>query len=238
MIVYPAIDLKDGFAVRLSRGDMNSAKIYSKEPDKLAVEFEKVGAKWLHIVDLDGAFAAKPINFQTIKKILQTTNLKVQIGGGIRDEKRIIEYLDIGVDRVILGSVALKKPDFVKEMAKKYPIAVGIDAKDGMVAVEGWAEVSNVSAIDLAMAFSDAGVQAIITTDIKRDGMLNGVNIEFTSQIAKASGLETIASGGVSSIDDLISLKKAKDIGGVIIGKAYYEGKIDLKEAIKLAQDL
>lgn len=227
---YMAIDLKEGKAVRLSKGLMDSAKIYSNEPWELAKRFSDAGAKWLHIVDLDGAFAGDAINLKTIEKIVNATNLNIQIGGGVRNEERIKSYLNSGVSRLILGSVALKNPEFVKEMAKKYRIVVGIDAKDGFVAVEGWAEVSQIRATDLAKLYADAGVEAIIATDISKDGMLCGLNLEFTSSIAQASGIDTIASGGVASLADLEAASKAKGISGVIIGKAYYEGKIELSD--------
>ena len=233
MEIFPAIDLKEGKAVRLSKGEMSSAKIYSDEPQNLAKEFEDAGAKWLHVVDLDGAFAGEAVNFKTIEKIVKSTNLRVQVGGGIRDEARIKAYLKLGVNRVILGSAALKDPGFVKKMAKIYPVVVGIDAKDGRVAVQGWADVSEVKASDLAATFAGAGVQAIICTDIGKDGMLGGVNVEFTRQIARASGVETIASGGVSGLEDILALKNTGDVGGVIVGKAYYEGRIDLKAAFR-----
>ncbi|WP_096015575.1 1-(5-phosphoribosyl)-5-[(5-phosphoribosylamino)methylideneamino]imidazole-4-carboxamide isomerase [Campylobacter lanienae] len=227
---YMAIDLKDGKAVRLSKGLMDSAKIYSNEPWELAKKFSDAGAKWLHIVDLDGAFAGDAINLKTIEKIVSATNLNIQIGGGVRNEERIKSYLSSGVTRLILGSVALKNPDFVKEMSNKYRIVVGIDAKDGFVAVEGWAQISQMRATKLAKLYADAGVEAIIATDISKDGMLCGLNLEFTSSIAKASGLPTIASGGVASLADLEAASKATDISGVIIGKAYYEGKISLND--------
>ena len=233
MEIFPAIDLKEGKAVRLSKGEMSSAKIYSDEPQNLAKEFEDAGAKWLHVVDLDGAFAGEAVNFKTIEKIVKSTNLRVQVGGGIRDEARIKAYLELGVNRVILGSVALKDPGFVKKMAKIYPVVVGIDAKDGCVAVQGWADVSEVKASDLAAMFAGGGVQAIICTDISKDGMLGGVNVEFTRQIARASGVETIASGGVSGLEDILALKNTGEVGGVIVGKAYYEGRIDLKAAFR-----
>lgn len=227
---YMAIDLKEGKAVRLSKGLMDSAKIYSNEPWELAKRFSDAGAKWLHIVDLDGAFAGDAVNLKTIEKIVNATNLNIQIGGGVRNEERIKSYLNSGVSRLILGSVALKNPEFVKEMAKKYRIVVGIDAKDGFVAVEGWAEVSQMKATDLAKLYADAGVEAIIATDISKDGMLCGLNLEFTASIAKASGINTIASGGVASLADLESASKTNGIFGVIIGKAYYEGKIALSD--------
>ncbi len=233
MEIFPAIDLKQGCAVRLSKGEMQSAKIYSKDPCELAKKFEDLGAKWLHLVDLDGAFAGEAINFKAIERIVKSTRLRVEVGGGIRDEARIKEYLNLGVDRFILGSAALKNRDFVKRMAKLYRIVVGIDAKDGLVATEGWAELSHVKATDLARDYADAGVCAIICTDISRDGMLSGVNVEFSRSIAKASGIDTIASGGVKDINDIIALKNAELIAGVIVGKAYYEGTLDLKKAFE-----
>ena len=233
MEIFPAIDLKQGCAVRLSKGEIQSAKIYSKDPCELAKKFEDLGAKWLHLVDLDGAFAGEAVNFKAIERIVKSTRLRVEVGGGIRDEARIKEYLSLGVDRFILGSAALKNPDFVKQMAKLYRIVVGIDAKDGLVATEGWAELSRVRATDLARDYADAGVCAIICTDISRDGMLSGVNVEFSRSIAKASGIDTIASGGVKDINDIIALKNAEIIAGVIVGKAYYEGTLDLKKAFE-----
>nr|WP_314442011.1 1-(5-phosphoribosyl)-5-[(5-phosphoribosylamino)methylideneamino]imidazole-4-carboxamide isomerase [uncultured Campylobacter sp.] len=233
MEIFPAIDLKQGCAVRLSKGEMQSAKIYSKDPCELAKKFEDLGAKWLHLVDLDGAFAGEAVNFKAIERIVKSTSLRVEVGGGIRDEARIKEYLNLGVDRFILGSAALKNRDFVKRMAKLYRIVVGIDAKDGLVATEGWAELSRVKATDLARDYADAGVCAIICTDISRDGMLSGVNVEFSRSIAKVCGIDTIASGGVKDINDIIALKNAELIAGVIVGKAYYEGTLDLKKAFE-----
>ena len=233
MEIFPAIDLKQGCAVRLSKGEMQSAKIYSKDPCELAKKFEDLGAKWLHLVDLDGAFAGEAVNFKAIERIVKSTRLHVEVGGGIRDEARIKEYLNLGVDRFILGSAALKNPDFVRRMAKLYRIVVGIDAKDGLVATEGWAELSRVRATDLARDYADAGVCAIICTDISRDGMLSGVNVEFSRSIAKASGIDTIASGGVKDMNDIIALKNAELIAGVIVGKAYYEGTLNLKKAFE-----
>lgn len=233
MEIFPAIDLKQGCAVRLSKGEMQSAKIYSKDPCELAKKFEDLGAKWLHLVDLDGAFAGEAVNFKAIERIVESTRLRVEVGGGIRDEARIKEYLSLGIDRFILGSAALKNPDFVKQMAKLYRIVVGIDAKEGLVATEGWAELSRVKATDLARDYADAGVCAIICTDISRDGMLSGVNVEFSRSIAKASGIDTIASGGVKDMNDIIALKNAELIAGVIVGKAYYEGTLNLKKAFE-----
>ena len=233
MEIFPAIDLKQGCAVRLSKGEMQSAKIYSKDPCELAKKFEDLGAKWLHLVDLDGAFAGEAVNFKAIERIVKSTRLRVEVGGGIRDEARIKEYLSLGVDRFILGSAALKNSDFVRGMAKLYRIVVGIDAKEGLVATEGWAELSRVKATDLARDYADAGVCAIICTDISRDGMLSGVNVEFSRSIAKACSIDTIASGGVKDINDIIALKNAELIAGVIVGKAYYEGTLDLKKAFE-----
>lgn len=231
MDILPAIDLKDGKAVRLSKGLMDSAKIYSNEPWIVAKKFEELGSRWVHIVDLNGAFQGKPANLEQIRKIRENCNLKIELGGGIRDEETIKMYIDLGVDRVILGSVAVKNPQFVKDMAKKYPIAVGIDAIDGMVAVEGWAQVSTMKATTLAKEFANAGVKAIICTDISKDGMLCGVNVDFTQEIALASGIETIASGGVRDIEDIKRCKENGNVAGIIVGKAFYEGTINLEEA-------
>lgn len=236
MEILPAIDLKDGFAVRLNKGLMNSAKIYSEKPWELALKFEDVGAKWLHLVDLNGAFAGEPKNIEVIKKIRETTNLKIELGGGIRDEISIKRYIDLGIDRVILGSIAQKNPDFVKEVAKKYKIVVGIDAIDGYVAVEGWSETSNIRATDLAAQYANAGVEAIICTDVSKDGMLCGVNVGFTLEIASACKIPTIASGGVRDIADIQALLRTKQVAGVIVGKAYYEGTLNLKEAFEAVE--
>lgn len=233
MTLYPAIDLKDGKAVRLTKGLMDSAKIYSDEPWKLVKKFEEMGAEWVHLVDLNGAFAGEPKNLEQIIKIRQNCNVKLELGGGIRDEETIKKMIELGIDRVILGSIALKNPQFVKDMARKYRIAVGIDAIDGFVAVEGWGEVSSMKAIDLAKEFANAGVDAIICTDVSKDGTLSGVNVNFTLDIAKESGVDTIASGGVRDERDIEALIKAKIISGVIIGKAYYEGTLDLTKAFK-----
>ncbi len=235
MDILPAIDLKDGKAVRLTKGVMESAKIYSDQPWELAKKFEEMGSKWLHLVDLNGAFAGEPKNIEQIKKIRQMCDIEIELGGGIRDEDTIKRYIDLGIDRIILGSVALKNADFVKEVAQKYPIAVGIDAIDGYVAVEGWAEKSTIKATDLAYEFAKAGVKAIICTDVSKDGTLSGVNIDFTLQIANACNLDTIASGGVRDLNDIKALKSTNKISGVIVGKAFYEGTLDLKEAFKIA---
>ena len=236
MVILPAIDLKDGKAVRLTKGLMDTAKIYSDEPWQVAKKFEELGSEWLHLVDLNGAFAGEPKNLEQIKKILENTDLKVEIGGGIRDEETIKMYMDLGISRVILGSIAVKNPEFVKEMAKKYPVAVGIDAKDGYVAVEGWAEVSSMKATDLAKEFANAGVEAIIATDISKDGTLSGVNVDFVKELQDISGVNVIASGGVRDINDIKLLIKNK-IYGTIIGKAFYEGTIDLEEVFKIIKE-
>lgn len=233
MIILPAIDLKDGKAVRLNKGVMKSAKIYSDEPWQVAARFEELGSRWLHLVDLNGAFAGEPRNLEQIKKIRDNCDLKLELGGGIRDETTIKMYLDLGIDRIILGSIALQNPEFTKEMASKYPIVLGIDAMNGMVATQGWADVSEIKATDLAKDFADAGAQAIICTDISRDGMLSGVNVDFTLSIKEASGIETIASGGLKDIDDIKRLIAA-GIDGTIVGKAFYEGTLDLAGAFAL----
>ncbi|MEN8147258.1 MAG: 1-(5-phosphoribosyl)-5-[(5-phosphoribosylamino)methylideneamino]imidazole-4-carboxamide isomerase [Campylobacterota bacterium] len=233
MILFPAIDLKDGKAVRLSKGLMESAKIYNESPVAQAKIFEDMGAEWVHLVDLNGAFAGEPVNHEEIKKIRASTNVKLELGGGIRDEATIKTYLDLGIDRVILGSIAVKDPQFVKDMAAKYRVVVGIDAIDGYVAVEGWGEVSEMKATDLAKEFAKAGVEAIICTDVGRDGMLTGVNVDFTLDIARASGVPTIASGGLKDRADIDALSATGEIEGVIVGKAYYEGTLDLEKALK-----
>lgn len=229
MEILPAIDLKDGKAVRLTKGLMESAKIYSDEPWRLAESFAQMGSRWVHLVDLNGAFAGEPKNLEQIELIRKHVHVKLELGGGIRDEATIKRYLDLGIDRIILGSIAVKDPEFVKAMAAKYPIAVGIDAIDGFVAVEGWGELSTMRATDLARAFADAGVEAIICTDVSKDGTLSGVNVDFTLEIARASGVMTIASGGVRDNRDIEALRATGEVGGVIIGKAFYEGTIDLR---------
>ncbi|BAF70518.1 1-(5-phosphoribosyl)-5-[(5-phosphoribosylamino)methylideneamino]imidazole-4-carboxamide isomerase [Nitratiruptor sp. SB155-2] len=237
MEILPAIDLKDGKAVRLTKGLMESAKIYSDEPWQVAKRFEEMGSRWLHLVDLNGAFAGEPKNLEQIKKIRANTSLKIELGGGIRDEETIRKYIDLGIERLILGSIAVKNPQFVKAMAAKYPIAVGIDAIDGFVAVEGWAKTSTMRATDLAREFAKSGVQAIICTDVGKDGTLSGVNVDFTVSIAEASGIDTIASGGVRDIEDIKKLQATGTVAGVIVGKAFYEGTLDLEEAFRLVQN-
>ena len=232
MEIFPAIDLKDGKAVRLTKGLMNSAKVYSNEPWEMAKKFEEMGSNWLHIVDLNGAFAGEPKNLVQIEKIRKNTNLKIQLGGGIRDEDTIKRYLDLGINRLILGSIAAREPKKVIELADKYPVAVGIDAKDGFVAVDGWGDSSGIKASVLAKMYENSKIECIIATDISKDGTLGGLNIDFILEIQKASKKRVIASGGVASEEDI---KKVKENGiyGVIIGKAFYEGKIDLKKILK-----
>ena len=232
MTILPAIDLKDGKAVRLTKGVMDSAKIYSDEPWELAKRFEDMGAKWLHIVDLNGAFAGEPKNLAQIEKIRKNTDLKIQLGGGIRDEKTIKRYLDLGINRVILGSIAAKDPQKVISLADNYPIAVGIDAKDGYVAIDGWDKTEGIEAKELAKIYENSKIECIIATDINKDGMLSGLNIDFIKQIEKASKKPVIASGGVAGVEDIEKVK-ANNIYGVIVGKAFYEGKIDLEKILK-----
>ncbi|NPA11788.1 MAG: 1-(5-phosphoribosyl)-5-[(5-phosphoribosylamino)methylideneamino]imidazole-4-carboxamide isomerase [Epsilonproteobacteria bacterium] len=232
MVIFPAIDLKDGKAVRLTKGLMESAKVYSDEPWELAKRFEEMGAEWLHIVDLNGAFAGEPKNIDQIEKIRKHTNLKIQLGGGIRDEETVKRYLDLGINRLILGSIAAREPEKVIELAKKYPIAVGIDAKEGFVAVDGWGKSEGIKATELAKIYQNSDIECIIATDISKDGTLSGLNIDFILDIMRASGKDVIASGGVASEEDI---KKVKENGiyGVIVGKAFYEGKIDLEKVLK-----
>jgi len=237
MLIIPAIDIKQGRCVRLKQGNMDLETKYSDDPLKIALKWESLGAQLIHIVDLDGAFKKQIVNHKIIKHIVENINTPIQVGGGIRNEDTVKMYLELGVKRVIIGSVALYKPDFVMEICEKYPgkIVVGIDAKDGMVAVEGWSEVSDVSAVELAKKYESKGVAAIIFTDIRRDGMQTGPNIEATNELAQAINIPVIASGGVSSIDDIKELLKYKDIFGVITGRALYEKKLDLKEAIEIS---
>jgi len=235
--IYPAIDLKDGNCVRLYKGEMDQATVFNDDPAAQAKAFVDDGCTWLHLVDLNGAFAGEPVNGDAVDAILKATNVPTQLGGGIRDIATMERWLDKGLSRLILGTLAVKDPALVKEACKLFPgkIAVGIDAKDGMVAVEGWAEVSDMHVTDLAKKFEDAGVAAIIHTDIARDGTLEGVNAEASSALADAVSIPVIASGGVKDIDDIRRVADAGNLEGVITGRAIYDKKLDLKEALKVA---
>lgn len=234
MILYPAIDLKDGACVRLLRGDMDAATVFGTDPAAQAARFAAAGARWLHLVDLNGAFAGRPVNGEAVQAILQAVDLPVQLGGGIRDMGTIEGWLGRGVARVILGTVAVENPDLVAEAAAAFPgrIVVGIDARGGRVATRGWAEQTGIAATDLARRFEDAGVAAIIYTDIDRDGAMQGPNVAATHALARAVSIPVIASGGVSSLADLIALRDAGAIAGAISGRALYDGALDLSEAL------
>jgi phosphoribosylformimino-5-aminoimidazole carboxamide ribotide isomerase len=239
MILYPAIDLKDGQAVRLLRGDMDAATVFNTSPAAQAKAFEKAGAKWVHLVDLNGAFAGEPVNGAAVEDILKTLTIPAQLGGGIRDMATIETWLTKGIARVILGTVAVENPDLVRQAARAFPgqIAVGLDARAGRVATRGWAETTDIAVTDLALAFEDAGVAAIIYTDIDRDGAMQGPNIKATETLARATSMPVIASGGVSCMDDLIALRDTGVIAGAISGRALYEGAIDLQTALAALGD-
>ena len=239
MILYPAIDLKDGQAVRLVHGEMDSATVFSDDPAAQARSFVEAGCAWIHLVDLNGAFAGTPVNGAAVEAILKACDVPAQLGGGIRDMATIEAWLDKGLQRVILGTVAVENPDLVREAAKAFPghVAVGIDARGGRVATKGWAEETNVDATDLAKSFEDAGVAAIIYTDINRDGAMGGPNVEATTALALAVSIPVIASGGVSSLGDLEALKQTGVIAGAISGRALYDGAIDLAEALAALKD-
>mgnify|MGYP006088974717 CR=1 FL=1 len=235
MILYPAIDLKDGQAVRLIHGDMEQSTVFNDDPAAQAMSFVNAGCEWLHLVDLNGAFAGTPVNAAPVEAILKTCKVPTQLGGGIRDMATIEAWLDKGLTRVILGTVAVENSDLVREAARAFPnqVAVGIDARNGRVATKGWAEETDVMVTDLAKSFEDAGVTAIIYTDIMRDGAMGGPNIEATADLARAVSIPVIASGGVSSLADLNALKATEVISGAISGRALYDGAIDLSEALK-----
>lgn len=243
MIIFPAIDLKAGQCVRLALGDMDRATIFNDNPPAQARDFAASGASWLHMVDLDGAFAGDNRNAQAIEAILNAVpQMKIQLGGGIRTRTSIDTWLDKGVHRIVMGTAALKDPQLVKAAAQDYPgqIVVAVDAKDGFVAVEGWAETSDIAVVDLAKRFEDAGVAALLYTDVSRDGMLAGVNVAATKALADATHIPVIASGGLAGIDDVIALKDAiknttGTIEGVIAGRALYDGRLDLSTALKAA---
>lgn len=239
MHLFPAIDLKDGVCVRLYKGEMNQATVFNASPADQAQQFVAAGCRRLHVVDLNGAFAGKPVNAEPVKAIAAVcakAGVPVQLGGGIRDDATLDYWLANGIGRAILGTVAVRNPDFVKAACKRHPgrIAVGIDARDGFVAVEGWAETSELKAEELALRFADAGVAAIVHTDISRDGALTGANVEASARLAEACGIPVIVSGGVASIADIRAAAAARHRGlaGVIAGRALYDGKLDLKEAL------
>ena len=236
LVLYPAIDLKDGACVRLRRGAMDDATVYSNDPGAQAREWQDAGCKWLHVVDLNGAFAGRSVNVQAVDAILAAATLPVQLGGGIRDMAGVERWLHAGVRRVILGSAAVKTPQLVHDACRAFPgrIAVGIDARDGLVATEGWAETSAIPAADLALRFEDAGVAAVIYTDIGRDGMLAGLNLEQTFALASRLHTPVIASGGVGSLDDLRALRNGAPAGieGVIVGRALYDGRVGVAAAL------
>ena len=238
MIFFPAIDLKGGQCVRLLRGDMNKATVFNDDPGAQARAFAASGCEWIHVVDLNGAFEGKPVNGAAIRSILEAVNIPVQLGGGIRDMETIAYWQEVGIARVILGTVALRNPDLVRHACKEFPglVAIGIDAHDGFVAVEGWAEVSEMKALDLALKFEDAGVAAIIYTDISRDGAMQGPNVEATKALATEISTPVIVSGGASSMADLQGIKAAGGdlFEGVICGRAVYDGEIDPGVAIQL----
>ena len=239
MIVFPAIDLKRGQVVRLAEGDMARATVYGDNPAHQAALFAEAGSEYLHVVDLDGSFAGQAENRAAVEAILAAFPGQVQLGGGIRTRAAVAGWFDLGVSRVVMGSAALKDPEFVRDMAKEFPggIVVAVDAKDGMVATEGWAEVSDVAVVDLARRFEDAGVASLLFTDIGRDGLLKGVNIDATVDLARRVNIPVIASGGVKGLDDIhiLSLHAGEGIEGVITGRALYEGRLDLKAAIAMA---
>ncbi len=238
MILFPAIDLKNGQCVRLEQGDMTRATVFNLDPAEQARAFASQGFEYLHVVDLDGAFAGKPVNAEAVERMLQAVTMPVQLGGGIRDLKTIEAWLGKGIARVIIGTAAVRDPVLVKQAAKSFPgrVAVGLDARDGKVAVEGWAETSEVTALDIARRFEDAGIAAIIFTDIARDGLLKGLNLDATIALAESISIPVIASGGFASIADVKALlaPRAKKLAGAIAGRALYDGRLDPAEALAL----
>ncbi|MEL6977601.1 MAG: 1-(5-phosphoribosyl)-5-[(5-phosphoribosylamino)methylideneamino]imidazole-4-carboxamide isomerase [Pseudomonadota bacterium] len=239
MILYPAIDLKDGACVRLERGEMDTATVFFDDPAEPARRFQEAGCGWIHVVDLNGAFAGAAVNADAVESILASADIPVQLGGGVRTLAAVESWLEKGVTRVVLGTAAVRDPDLVRAACRAHPgrVAVGIDARGGKVAVEGWAETTELTAVELAERFEDAGVSAIIYTDIDRDGLMQGPNVEGTARLAQATAIPVIASGGVSSLDDLRALRSAgAPLDGVISGRALYDGRIDPAEAVALLQ--
>jgi phosphoribosylformimino-5-aminoimidazole carboxamide ribotide isomerase len=238
VILFPAIDLKDGQAVRLEQGDMARATVFEHNPAAQARLFENQGFEYLHVVDLDGAFAGKPVNAQAVERILATVKMPVQLGGGVRDMATVEGWLGKGIKRVIIGTAAVRDPALVKQAAKAFPgrVAVGLDARDGKVAVAGWAETSEMTVLDIARRFEDAGVAAIIYTDISRDGLLKGLNLDATIALAEAISIPVIASGGLASLDDIKAMltPRARKLEGAITGRALYDGRLDAAAALKL----
>jgi phosphoribosylformimino-5-aminoimidazole carboxamide ribotide isomerase len=241
MILFPAIDLKEGLAVRLRQGDMARATIFHRDPAAQAQAFAQQGFEYLHVVDLDGAFAGKPVNAAAVERILEVVGIPVQLGGGVRDMKTVEGWLAKGIDRVIIGTAAVRNPELVKEAAKAFPrrVAVGLDARDGRVAVEGWAETSELTALDIARRFEDAGVAAIVYTDVSRDGMLQGLNLDATVALANAISIPVIASGGLASIGDIRAMlePRARKLEGAIAGRALYDGRLDAAAALRLIRE-
>jgi phosphoribosylformimino-5-aminoimidazole carboxamide ribotide isomerase len=241
MILYPAIDLKGGACVRLVRGEMASATVFNTDPAAQARDFAALGFRWLHVVDLDGAFAGGSVNGDAVRAIRRAVDMKIQLGGGIRDRAAIDAWLDLGIDRVVLGTAALRDPELVRRAAADHPgrIVVGIDGRDGKVAVEGWAETSEIGTVELAHRFADAGVAAIVYTDIGRDGALGGVDAAATARFARDARIPVIASGGVASLADIEALlARGKDgVAGIIIGRALYDGRVDPTAALRLAAE-
>ena len=238
MILFPAIDLKDGLCVRLEQGDMSRATIFNRDAAAQALRFEAEGFEYLHIVDLDGAFAGRTVNEMAIDRILESVPLPIQLGGGIRDMASIAAWLEKGVNRVIIGTAAVRDPALVRDAARRFPnrVAVGLDARDGHVAVQGWSETSQLSALDIARRFEDAGVAAIVYTDISRDGLLRGLNLDATIALAEAVAIPVIASGGLASLDDIARLlePQANKLAGAIAGRALYDGRLNAGEALRL----
>ena len=241
MILYPAIDLKDGACVRLLRGEMASATVFSADPADQARQFAEAGFSWLHVVDLNGAFAGRSVNGEAVKAIRASVDLQMQLGGGIRDRRAIDEWLALGIDRVVLGTAALRDPDLVRCAAADHPgaIAVGIDARHGHAAIEGWAETTEVGVVDLARRFEDSGVAVLIYTDIARDGALSGIDAAGVADLARQIHIPVIVSGGVSALGDIAALKahEADGITGIICGRALYDGRIDPRAALRLTEE-